>query len=211
MTLIHRRLNRVTLVTYNDSDQDLVVLKKKELQIKKPIKLDLSKRLPLSSNNSLLRSKDHNNELTQGPVLHYSPTSDFEWGNEKQNLLEMYPRTRNMKQRATRIEQLVEHDQRALRRLKTHNWLLGEPKVLQFFEVRHRGIELWKIARNHFQSKSKKSPQEAFEEELRHKGTEISKARKNNWTIHPNSFLKFFIYFLKLLSLIYNFFFIQVM
>ena len=122
-----------------------------------------------------------------------------------------YQRRSTAKQSGTRIEQFIEHDHRAVRRLQTHNWLLGEPEILKFFEVRHRGVELWKIARLHFQSKSNKTPQEAFGEQLLHNGSITSKFRRNQWTIHPESLLKFVIYFIKLLTLLYNFFYIPAM
>lgn len=179
------------------------------LPFNKGIKFEPKKKLLLSANNSLFKSKDP--EVTQNPLFQNQSTPKSGRNNERSTLLESNHKIRTLKHKTTRIEQLVEHNQRAMRRLKTHNWLLGEPNVLAFFEVRHRGIELWKIARNHFQSKSKKTPQEALEEELQHKGSEVSKLKKSFWTIHPDSFPKFIIYFLKLLSLIYNFFYLQVM
>ena len=109
------------------------------------------------------------------------------------------------------METKISHDGRALQRLKTHNWLLGEPKLLAFFEIRHRGIELWKKARLHFQSKSTRGLKEALDEELLHKGSAYSKLKRTDWTVHPNSWLKLAIYFVKLLSLLYNFFFIAAM
>lgn len=44
-----------------------------------------------------------------------------------------------------------------------------------------------------------------------HKGSEASRKRIEKWTISPDSYLKFLIYLLKFLSLLYNFFYIPVM
>lgn len=112
----------------------------------------------------------------------------------------------------TRMERLLETDQLALNKLKTNDWFLGDIKVQEFFEERHRAIELWKKVRSYFQRTPNKELKEILEEEVLHRGSEKSRLKKMyNWTIHPYSFLKFVIYFFKLLSLIYNFFFIQVM
>lgn len=103
-------------------------------------------------------------------------------------------------------------DDRTFRRLQSQDWFLGDTKILQFFEVRHRGVELWKKVRNNFQNKSQKGLKEVMEEEALHKGFNSSqKIREFNWTIHPYSLTKFIIYFFKLLSLLYNFFYIPVM
>lgn len=115
------------------------------------------------------------------------------------------------KTKNTRLGRLLVDDETAFNKLVRHDTFINNPEVVEFFEVRHRGVELWKKVRNYFQSKSKKGFVEGLEERKLHRGSDKSAARLNNWTIHPDSFLKFVIYVVKLLSLLYNFFYIQVM
>lgn len=98
------------------------------------------------------------------------------------------------------------------RRVKKHRTINDDPELMQCFEVRAKGRQLWEKARRHFLNKKPKvSLPEVLEEEAIHKGKPTSSYLKPDWTIHPNSLAKFGIYIIKALGVLYYFFFIQVM